>query len=79
MNDAELRRSLARMDQPARDALRRALVADQPYRDALAERLLRRRKPGAGELADLIDMLTLDDEARRRVARLLGELEASES
>lgn len=39
-------------------------------------RCLRRRTPGADQLADLIDMLTLDAHARRRVARLLGELEA---
>jgi hypothetical protein len=29
------------------------------------------------DLADIIDMLTMHPEARRRVARLLGEIEAS--
>jgi len=40
--------------------------------------LLRKRTTGDDALADLIDLLTLDDEARRRVVRLLGELEATE-
>jgi hypothetical protein len=72
MDDAELRASLSRMDAPARDALRRALVADQPYRDAMAERLLRER---AWAMADLIDFQTLLPEARRQAVRVLGELE----
>jgi len=73
VGDAALRASLARMDPGARDALRRALIADPRYRDAMAERLLRER---AEDMADLLDFLTLQPEARRQVARVLGELQA---
>lgn len=73
MDDVELRVSLARMDQAARDALRRILVAEQPYRDAMAERLLRERAEG---IAELLDFLTLHPDARRQAVRVLGELEA---
>jgi hypothetical protein len=74
VNDAELLNSLPRMDQTARDALRRALVPDQSDRDALAERFLRERAFG---MADLLDFLTLNPDARRQAVRVLGELEAS--
>lgn len=73
VDDAELRASLARMDSKGRGALRKTLIADQPYRDAMAERLLRERADG---VADLLDFLTLNPEQRKRVARVLGEIEA---
>ena len=76
MNDATLRDTLMRLDPGARNELRRLLISDQPDRNAIAEQLLRRRTLGADALADLIDLLTLDADARRRVVRLLGELEA---
>jgi hypothetical protein len=57
--------------------VRRVLIADQDYRDELAERLLRQRTDHANNLADLIDMLAIDADARRQVVRLLGELEAT--
>jgi hypothetical protein len=78
MNDQELRATLARLPPSARDELRRLLIRDQASRDGIAEQLLRRRGTrGATELADFIDMLSLDAEARRRVIRVLGELEAA--
>lgn len=77
MEDGHLRDVLARLDPEARDAVRRVLVADDRYRDALAERLLREPTEHANNLADLIDMLTMDADARRQVVRLLGELEAA--
>jgi hypothetical protein len=40
------------------------------------EALLRRRTLRAAELADLLDMFSIDDEARRELVRLLGEMEA---
>lgn len=52
-------------------------MQDQAYRDALASRLLRHGTDHASTLGDLIDMLTIDADARRQVVRLLGELEAS--
>jgi hypothetical protein len=45
-------------------------------RDAIAQQLLRRRTSRADAIADLIDLLSINADARRRVARLLGELEA---
>jgi hypothetical protein len=40
------------------------------------ETLLWKRTKGADQLAELIDILSLDDGIRRPVVRLLGELEA---
>jgi hypothetical protein len=76
MDDTDLGGTLLRLPPAARSDLRRLLYADQPDRDRIAEQLLRRRTEGAADLADLIDYLSLDDEARRRVVRLLGEIEA---
>jgi hypothetical protein len=42
------------------------LVRDQPDRDAMAEQLPRRRTAVADHLAEFIEMLSLDAEARRR-------------
>jgi hypothetical protein len=55
-----------------RDDPRRLLIRDQANRDTIAERLLRRRTAGADYLAELIDFLSLDSEARRRIVRVLG-------
>jgi hypothetical protein len=52
------------------------LIRDQADRDAIAEELQRKRTKGPDQLAELIDVLSLDDGMRRRVVRLLGELEA---
>lgn len=76
MDDPSILVALRRLDPAARDELRRLLVRGQPDRDAIAGQLLRRRTPASDATADLLDMLTLDGDARRRVARLLGELEA---
>lgn len=76
MDEAALLELLRQLDPAARDELRRLLIRDHRTRDATAERLLRHRTARARDLADLIDMLSLDDAARRRVARLLGQLEA---
>jgi hypothetical protein len=79
VDDAALADALRRLSSEARDELRRLLICDQSDRDAIAERLMRRRAPGADDLADLIDMLTLDADARRQVVRILGELEVRNS
>jgi phosphoglycolate phosphatase-like HAD superfamily hydrolase len=55
--------------------VRRVLIADAPYPNAIADQLLRQRSERANNLVDVIDMLTIDANARRRVLRLLGELE----
>jgi hypothetical protein len=78
MNNEQLRDVLCRLTPDARSELRRLLYSDQRDRDVIAEQLLRRQTPGATDLADLVDSLSIDDHARRKVVRLLGEIEASE-
>ena len=63
-------------DPKARDDLRRVLIRDQADRDAIASDLLRYRDERGDDWADIIDMLTMDPDARRRVARVLGEIVA---
>jgi hypothetical protein len=76
MSDAELRDLLARIPPDARDVLRRVARADQRERDEVSSRLL--REPKGKDMAELIDRMSLSDEGRRQVARVLGELEANE-
>ena len=63
-------------DRKVRDTLRRVLVRDQGDRDAIASELLRYRDGNGDDWADIIDLLTMQPEERRRVARLLGEIDA---
>ena len=44
---------------------------------AIASQLLRYRDERGDDWADIIDMLTMHPEERRRVVRMLGELEAA--
>jgi hypothetical protein len=74
--DADLRAELERLSPKGRDALRRALLRDQPDRDEVASTLLRYGDRNGMEWADVIDLLTMHPDVRRRVVRLLGELEA---
>ena len=76
MDDDELRVALSTLDPLARDGLRRVLIRDQADRDPIASQLLRYRDGRGDDWADIIDMLTLHPDERRRVARLLGEIDA---
>jgi hypothetical protein len=67
---------LETLEPDARSQVRRVLIRDQEDRDAIAANLLRFRDEGGEGWADVIDLLTVYPEARRRVVRLLGELEA---
>jgi hypothetical protein len=60
-----------------RDDLRRVRIRDQADRDAIASLLLRYRDGRGDDWADIIDMLTMNPEARRKVLRFLGEIEAN--
>ena len=72
-------RSLLEIHDPkARDTLRRALIRDHADRDAIASDLLRYRDGRVDDWADIIDMLAMHPEARRRVVRLLAELGAAD-
>ena len=72
-DETALTAMLSTLPLAAREELRRLLVTDQPERDAVARSLLRR---GATDLADLLDLLSLAPDDRRRIARVLGELAA---
>jgi hypothetical protein len=52
------------------------LIVDRADRDAISSRLMRYRDQNGQDWADIIDFLTMWPDARRHVARLLGELEA---
>jgi hypothetical protein len=74
--NSQLRGLLLGLTPSAREHLRNALIHDQADRDAIASQLLRYRDERGDDWADIIDMLTLYPEGRRRVVRVLGELEA---
>ena len=75
-NEGDLRWLLEMLDPKARDDLRRVLIHDQAERDAIASQLLRYRDGRGDDWADIIDMLTMYPEARRKVVRAIGEIEA---
>jgi hypothetical protein len=55
MDGLALVQLLRQLDPDARQELRQLLIREQSGRDAAAERLLRRRTPGADALTELID------------------------
>jgi hypothetical protein len=67
---------LATLTPKTRDDLRRVLIRDQADRDAIASRLMRYRDQNGQDWADIIDMMTMHPEERRKVARLLAEVDA---
>jgi hypothetical protein len=73
-----LRGLLETLDAKSRDDLRRVLIRDQADRDAIASSLMRYRDQNGQDWADIIDFLTTYQDARRKVARLLGEIDARE-
>jgi hypothetical protein len=76
MHDDGLRTLLTALGPKARDSLRRVLIHDQADRDAAASQLLRYRDGRGDNWADIIDCLTLHPDARRRLARVLAEVQA---
>ena len=73
MSDAvDLRAALSALDPPARDALWRVLIRDQADRDAIAQELMRHPDANGQEWADILDMLTMNPDARQRVVRAAG-------
>lgn len=78
-DDDALRNLLSSIDGRGREILRRLMRADQQERDAFAEELLRHGNAHASDPADLIDSATIHPDMRRRLARVLGELEAESS
>ena len=76
MSDDDLRSFLLQLTPSARDHLRNVLILDQADRDVVASQLLRYRDGHGDDWADIIDMLTMHPEERRKVVRLLPELDA---
>ena len=72
----DLRELLLTLSPTARDKLRRVLILGQPDRDAIVSELLRYGDAAGDELADIIDMLTMYPDPRRKVVRLLSEIDA---
>jgi len=71
-----MRSLLKTLNPDARDTLRCILIHDEADRDAIASQLIRYRDERGGAWADIIDMLTMNSEVRRKVVRLLGEIAA---
>jgi hypothetical protein len=76
-DEPDLRAVLKMLTPSPREHLRNVLIRDQPDRDAIALELLHYGDEAGNDWADIIDALTMHPDARRRVVRLLGELEAS--
>jgi hypothetical protein len=72
----DLRVLLSTLSPTAREHLRRVLIRNQANHDAIASQLLRYRDGRSDDWADIIDMLTMWPDARRKVVRLLGETQA---
>jgi hypothetical protein len=62
---------------PQHATVRRVMIHDQADRDAVSSHLLRYRDGHGDDWADIIDLLTLNPEARRKVVRVLGEIAAT--
>jgi hypothetical protein len=77
MTDVDLRTLLETLDPKARDDLRRVLMRDQADRDAIASMLMCYRDENGQRWADIIDFLTMYPDARRRVVRVLAEIDAA--
>jgi hypothetical protein len=77
MERGDLRALLETLSTHARDTLRRVLIHDQADRDEIVAQLMRNRDGRGDDWADIIDMLTMNLDARRRVVRLLTEIEAA--
>ena len=74
--DDDIGEGLAAFSPKARDTLRRVLIHDRADRAAIASKLMRHRDERGDDWANIIDTLTMDPEARQKVVRLLGEIEA---
>jgi hypothetical protein len=73
----DLRGLLLQLTSSARKHLRNVLIRDKADRDAISSRLMRHRDQNGPDWADIIDFLTMYPDARRGVARILGEIEAA--
>jgi hypothetical protein len=73
----DLRKLLRTLAPPGHQHLRNVLIHDQADRDAISSRLMLYRDERGDDWADIMDMLTMDPDARRKVARVLAEIDAA--
>jgi hypothetical protein len=73
---ADLRAALETLDRMAREHLRNVLIRDQADRDAISSRQMRCSDQNGQDWADIVDCLTMYPDARRRIVRLLGDIDA---
>ena len=74
MSDDGLRDLLLQLSPSARDNLRTVLIRDD--RDEIAQQLLRYGDANGDGWADVIDTLTMYPDVRRKVVRMLAEIDA---
>jgi hypothetical protein len=74
--DDDFRALLLTLSPSSREHLCRVPIRDQVDRDAMSSQLIRCRDERGDDRADIIDMLTMHPEARRKGVRLLAEIEA---
>ena len=74
--DDDLRDLLLQFIPSAREHFRNVLIRDFNDRNAISSILMRCRDGHGDDWADIIDMLTTYPGARRRVIRVLGEIDA---
>jgi hypothetical protein len=77
VTDTEILEALAEIRPDGRATLRKYLIADQLDRDGLLLGLYRDGSDVSALLAEFLELLSVDDDARRRVTRILGEIEAA--
>jgi hypothetical protein len=75
-DDRSLRDVLLQLSPSAREHLRDVLIHDQADRNAIASQVMPYRDGRGDDWADIIDMLTMHPDARRKVVRLLSEMDA---
>jgi hypothetical protein len=75
--DSELRGLLLELNQSGRTVLRRMMLAEQWERDEAAAALLRYNTAAASKVAEIVDLASLNPDARRQLIRVLGDLEAT--
>jgi hypothetical protein len=77
MTDAEIMAALSEILSDGRRVLRKYLIADEHDRKGLLLGLYREGTRPVRAMAELIEVLDVDADARRRVTRILGEIEAA--
>jgi hypothetical protein len=74
--DHDIRDLLRSLRPTAREHVRNALIRDHAERDAIAMQLMRYSDHNGQDWADIIDLLTMYPDARRRLPRTRGEIDA---